>query len=156
LAKSESTEAKSIENMMSKRLITIGADSSAFDAAKQMSENMISSIIVTDNDKIVGKVCATDLQASKTPLASIMSAPLITVDKDSTVEHAANTMIKNKVRHLGVTASNENNPEIIAIVSSRDIVRLYLHALEKHENMLTNQLIDKYYWQEEPMEEINS
>jgi CBS domain-containing protein len=124
LAKSESTEAKSIENMISKRLITIGADSSAFDAAKQMSEKMISSIIVTD--------------------------------KDSTVEHAANTMIKNKVRHLGVTASNENNPEIIGIVSSRDIVRLYLHALEKHENMLTNQLIDNYYWQEEPMEEINS
>jgi len=165
LAKSESTEAKSIENMMSKRLITIGADSSAFDAAKQMSEKMISSIIVTDNDKIVGilterdlvkQVCATDLKASKTPLASIMSAPLITVDKDSTVEHAANTMIKNKVRHLGVTAGNENNPEIIGIVSSRDIVRLYLHALEKHENMLTNQLIDNYYWQEEPMEEINS
>jgi len=49
-----------------------------------------------------------------------------------------------------------NNPEIIGIVSSRDIVRLYLHALEKHENMLTNQLIDNYYWQEEPMEEINS
>ena len=49
-----------------------------------------------------------------------------------------------------------NNPEIIGIVSSRDIVRLYLHALEKHENMLTNQLIDNYYWQEESMEEINS
>jgi CBS domain-containing protein len=165
LARSESTEAKRIENMMSRRLITIGADNSAFDAAKQMSEKMISSIIVTDNNKIVGilterdlvkQVCATDLQASKTPLASVMSAPLITIDKDSTVEHAANTMIKNKVRHLGVTDSNENNPQIIGILSSRDIVRLYLHALEKHEKMLTNQLIDNYYWQEEPMEELNS
>jgi len=150
---------------MTKRLITIGADSSAFDAAKQMSEKMISSIIVTDNNKIVGilterdlvkQVCATDLQASKAPLTSIMSAPLITIDKDSTSEHAANVMIKNKVRHLGVTASSENNPRIIGIISSRDIVRLYLHTLGKHEKMLTNQLIDNYYWQEEPMEEINS
>ena len=44
---------------------------------------------------------ATDLQASKTPVASIMSVPLIVIDKDSTVEKAAEIMIKNKVRHLG-------------------------------------------------------
>src|SRR5919205_3321959 len=154
LVKSESTEIKTIETIMNKQLITIDADSSAFEAAEKMSEKMISSIIITDNDKTVGilterdlikQVCATDLQASKTPLTSIMSAPLITIDKDSTIELAANTMIKNKVRHLGVTASNENNPEIIGIVSSRDIVRLYLHALEKHEKSLTNQLINNYY-----------
>jgi signal-transduction protein with cAMP-binding, CBS, and nucleotidyltransferase domain len=65
-------------------------------------------------------------------------------------------MIKNKVRHLRVTTSNENNPQIIGIVSSRDIVRLYLHTLQTQEKMLTNQLIDNYYWQEEPMEELNS
>jgi signal-transduction protein with cAMP-binding, CBS, and nucleotidyltransferase domain len=56
-----------------------------FGVAKKMSEKMVSSIIITDNDKTVGilterdlikQVCVTDLQASKTPLTSIMSAPL--------------------------------------------------------------------------------
>jgi signal-transduction protein with cAMP-binding, CBS, and nucleotidyltransferase domain len=47
-----------------------------FEVAKKMSEKMVSSIIITDNDKTVGilterdlikQVCATDLQESKTP-----------------------------------------------------------------------------------------
>ena len=108
---------------------------------------------------MIKQVCATDLQASKTPLTSSMSAPLITIDKNSTVEDAANIMIKNKVRHLGVTdssnSSNNHNAQIIDIVSSRDLVRLLIHKLGKNEKMLTNQLIKNYYWQEEPMEEIN-
>src|SRR5918912_2965991 len=153
LVKSESTEVKTIESIMSKNLITINADSSAFEAAKKMSEKMVSSIIITDNDKTVGilterdlikQVCATDLQASKTPLTSIMSAPLITIDKNSTVEYAADIMIKNKVRHLGVTyssSSNNNHAQIIGIVSSRDLVRLFIHKLGKNEKVLTNQLI---------------
>jgi CBS domain-containing protein len=168
LIKSESTEVKTIETIMSKHLITIDADSSAFEAAKKMSEKMVSSIIVTDNDKTVGilterdlikQVCATDLQASKTPLTSIMLAPLITIEKNSTVEDAAGIMIKNKIRHLGVSDSSsgsKHNAQIIGIVSSRDLVRLFIHKLGNNEKMLTNQLISNYYWQEEPIEEINS
>jgi signal-transduction protein with cAMP-binding, CBS, and nucleotidyltransferase domain len=165
LIKSESTEVKTIETIMSKHLITIDADSSAFEVAKKMSEKMVSSIIITDNDKTVGilterdlikQVCATDLQASKTPLTSIMSAPLITIEKNSTVEDAADIMIKNKVRHLGVSDSSKHNAQIIGIVSSRDLVRLFIHKLGNNEKMLTNQLISNYYWQEEPIEEINS
>jgi CBS domain-containing protein len=150
---------------MSKQLITIDADSNAFEAAKKMSEKMVSSIVITDNDKTVGilterdlikQVCAADLQASKTPLTSIMSAPLIAIYKDSVVEEAADIMIKNKVRHVGVTDSSNKNPQIIGIVSSRDLVKLFIHKLGQHEKMLTNQLIADYYWQEEPMEELNS
>jgi CBS domain-containing protein len=127
LVKSEPTEVKTVESVMSKQLITIDADSSAFEAAKKMSEKIVSSIVITDNDKIVGilterdlikQVCAADLQASKTPLTSIMSAPLIAIDKDSAVEEAADIMIKNKIRHLGVRDSNSNNnSQIIGIVS---------------------------------------
>ena len=166
MIKSESTEVKTIETIMSKHLITIDADSSAFEVAKKMSEKMVSSIIITDNDKTVGilterdlikQVCATDLQASKTPLTSIMSAPLITIEKNSTVEDAADIMIKNKVRHLGVSdSSSKHNAQIIGIVSSRDLVRLCIHKLGNNEKILTNQLISNYYWQEEPIEEINS
>ena len=165
MVKSEPTEVKTIGNIMGKQLITIDADSNAFEAAKKMSEKMVSSIVITDNDKTVGilterdlikQVCAADLQASKTPLTSIMSAPLIAIYKDSAIEEAADLMIKNKVRHLGVTDSSKHNAQIIGIVTSRDLIRLFIYKLGQHEKMLTNQLIADYYWQEEPMEELNS
>jgi CBS domain-containing protein len=164
LVKSEPTEVKTIECIMSKQIITIDADSSAHEAAKKMSEKMVSSIVITDSDKIIGilterdlikQVCAADLQASKTPLTSIMSAPLISIDKDSAIEEAADTMIKNKVRHLGVTSSSNNNPQIIAMVSTRDLVRLLIHKLNSSDNHVP-MLIKALYWQEEPLEELNS
>ncbi|HEX5519754.1 MAG TPA: CBS domain-containing protein, partial [Candidatus Nitrosocosmicus sp.] len=81
--------------------------------------------------------------------------------KNSTVEDAADIMIRNNVRHLGVSDSSssnssKHNAQIIGIVSSRDLVRLFIHKLGNNEKMLTNQLISNYYWQEEPIEEINS
>jgi CBS domain-containing protein len=130
-------------DLMSKQLVSIDADSNTFQAAKKMSEKNISSIIITDSNKIVGiltehdlikQVCAADLQASKTPVASIMSAPLIAIDKDSAVEKAAEIMIKNKVRHLGVRDSS--NHQIIGMISSRDLIRLFIYKLDSQAKML--------------------
>jgi signal-transduction protein with cAMP-binding, CBS, and nucleotidyltransferase domain len=146
-----------VESIMSKQLITIDADSSAFQAAKKMSEKVVSSIIIKDSGKIVGilterdfikQVCAADLQASKTPVTSIMSSPLIVIDKGLGLEKAAGTMIKNKVRHLAVSYSNN---QIIGIISSRDLIRLFIDKLESIGNT-TPQLLKALYWEEEPME----
>jgi CBS domain-containing protein len=143
LVKPEPIEVKTIESIMSKQLVSIDADSNTFQAAKKMSEKNISSIIITDSNKIVGilterdlikQVCAADLQASKTPVASIMSAPLIAIDKDSAVEKAAEIMIKNKVRHLGVRDSS--NHQIIGMISSRDLIRLFIYKLDSQAKML--------------------
>ena len=79
---------------------------------------------------MIKQVCAADLRSSKTPVASIMSAPLIPIDKDSEVEKAAEIMIKNKVGHLGIRDSS--NHQIIGIISSRDLMRLLIHKLESH------------------------
>jgi CBS-domain-containing membrane protein len=69
-----------IEEIMSKGLVTLSADSTAFDAAKEMSTKVISSIIMNDSGKTVGivterdlvkQVCAKDLLSSKTCFESI-------------------------------------------------------------------------------------
>ena len=110
-----------------------------FKLQRRCLKKNISSIIITDSSKIVGiltechlikQVCAADLQSSKTHVASIMSAPLIPIDKDSEVEKAAEIMIKNKVRHLGVRDSS--NHQIIGLISSRDLMRLLIHKLESY------------------------
>jgi signal-transduction protein with cAMP-binding, CBS, and nucleotidyltransferase domain len=120
--------------------------------------NLVSSIILTDSGKLVGivterdlirQVCANDLLSSKTPLTSIMSAPLITINKDLVVQEAARTMIKNKVRHLVV--ENKSTHQIIGIISSTDLTKFLIDRLEIDSD--TSSFLKALYWQEEPIEE---
>jgi signal-transduction protein with cAMP-binding, CBS, and nucleotidyltransferase domain len=149
-----------IEEIMSKGLVTLSADSTAFDAAKEMSTKVISSIITTDTDKTVGivterdlvkQVCAKDLLSSKTPLIAIMSSPLITINKNLLVQEAARIMIKNKVRHLAVEEVNDHH--IIGLISSTDLIRFLMDKLELESN--TSSLLKALYWEEEPLEEVD-
>ena len=149
-----------IEEIMSKGLVTLSADSTAFDAANEMSTKVISSIITTDTDKTVGivterdlvkQVCAKDLLSSKTPLIAIMSSPLITINKNLLVEEAARIMIKNKVRHLAVEEVNDHH--IIGLISSTDLIRFLMDKLEQESD--TSSLLKALYWEEEPLEEVD-
>jgi signal-transduction protein with cAMP-binding, CBS, and nucleotidyltransferase domain len=149
-----------IEEIMSKGLVTLSADSTAFDAAKEMSTKVISSIITTDTDKTVGivterdlvkQVCAKNLLSSKTPLIAIMSSPLITINKNLVVEEAARIMIKNKVRHLAVEEVNDHH--IIGLISSTDLIRFLMDKLELESD--TSSLLKALYWEEEPLEEVD-
>jgi signal-transduction protein with cAMP-binding, CBS, and nucleotidyltransferase domain len=149
-----------IEEIMSKDLVTLSADSTAFDAAKEMSTKVTSSIITTDTGKTVGivterdlvkQVCAKDLLSSKTPLTAIMSSPLITINKNLLAEEAARIMIKNRVRHLAVEEANDHH--IIGLVSSTDLTRFLMNKLELGSD--TSSLLKALYWEEEPLEEVD-
>ena len=157
--KSESANKNTrIEEIMNKkRIVTLNADSTALDAAKKMSEKLISSIILTDSSKLVGivterdsirQVCANDLLSSKTPLTSIMSTPLITIHKDLLVQEAARTMIKNKVRYLVV--ENKSNHQIIGIISTTDLTKFLIDRLELDSD--TSSFLKDLYWLEDPIE----
>jgi signal-transduction protein with cAMP-binding, CBS, and nucleotidyltransferase domain len=158
--KSKSLKNTRIEEIMSKkRMVTLNADSTAFDAAKKMSENVVSSIILTDSSKLVGivterdlikQVCANDLLSSKTPLTSIMSSPLITIHKDLVVQEAARTMIKNKVRHLVI--DNKRTQNVVGIISSTDLIKFLLDRLELDSD--SSSFLNDLYWLEEPTEEL--
>ena len=149
-----------IEEIMSKGLVTLSADSTAFDAAKEMSTKVTSSIITTDTGKTVGivterdlvkQVCAKDLLSSKIPLTAIMSSPLITINKNLLVEEAARIMIKNKVRHLAVEEVNDHH--IIGLISSTDLTRFLMDKLQLESD--TSSLLKALYWEEEPLEELD-
>ena len=97
---------------------------------------------------MIKQVCTADLQASKTPVISIISVPLIAIEKGSAVEEAPDTLIRNKVIHLGVRdGSNNKEPQIIGIISSRNLVKLHVHKLGDHDKLLTNKPSEIYYWQ---------
>ncbi|HYA84742.1 MAG TPA: CBS domain-containing protein [Candidatus Bathyarchaeia archaeon] len=151
-----------VANVMSRKLIKIDANGSALQAAKKMSENKVSSVILTSNhDKIEGiiterdlvrKMCAKDALPSKTPLISLLTklSSIITIDKNSTVEEAAYLMLKNGVRHLPVTEGNRK--DIIGIITTTDFAK-YLERRLESSGSQSSLLLQALCTEEEPTEE---
>ena len=116
-------------------LETIDSLSSAQEASKKMSDNNVSSLVVTDstNDNkpigivterdLVRKVCLKDASSSNMLIKNIMSSsPLIIIDARSSVGAAADVMIQNKVRHLLVVEENNDVDRPLGIMTPTDFV----------------------------------
>lgn len=97
---------------MSRELVTIDINSSAWDAARLMREKKTGSVFVTQGSKPVGivterdmlyKVVADDLPAAHVLLRKIMSSPLVTVNEDTSVKRAVELMQKHNFRRLLIT-----------------------------------------------------
>ena len=137
MTKPTSSERITVENFMNNRLVTIDSDSSVADAAQTMVENKTSSILVTKNDKIVGiateidivKIAAKGVPLDGVTIGSLMSSPLASIPKQSSVEELAESMIKKRVRHLAVS----DNDEIVGIASVSDIARYLKQKLTSKE-----------------------
>lgn len=107
----------SINKIMTEKLETTEASSSAQEAAKKMRDKNVSSLVVTDENNtpvgivterdLVRKICVNDVSSRNTLVQDMMSSPLATIDAISPVEAAADVMIQNKVRHLLVVENND-------------------------------------------------
>src|SRR4030042_6290345 len=97
---------------VAKELITINGDTSVRDAAQVMLEHVIGSIIVTEDGRPVGIGTKSDLLSRvivecRDPcdydVRSVMSAPLISVDKDTPILDAMRIMKNKKIGRLPVS-----------------------------------------------------
>jgi CBS domain-containing protein len=139
-----------VEDIMSKKLVSIGADSSAQKVAQLMARKGVSSVMLEDGGKIVGiiterdlarNVCAKDGMASKTPATAIMSTPVQSVGKSAAVEVAAKMMADAGVRHLAVEDSGRN---IVGIVTTTDLARNLRKKLDVSGTEL--EILEALYW----------
>jgi CBS domain-containing protein len=128
LAKSEAFQSQieksttKIEKIMSPKVASLDVSKTAADAAALMSEKKVGSVIVTKNGRPFGIVTERDLirrYFRDTLLESLASHPLITIEPTTTVEKAAEIMLKNKIRKLPII--DENNPIVIGIVTVTDL-----------------------------------
>lgn len=147
---------------MSSRLVMVGSDSNAFEVANVMRERRVSAVVIEDSGKPIGilterdlarQVCAKDLLPSKTPATVIMSVPLITIDKNSSIKTAAESMAKNGVRHLIVMEQNDGqtDPKIIGMITTTDIARYVKDKLLDTQERAAYSVLD--ILSEEPGEE---
>lgn len=121
------------EIMPQKEVVTIDINNnpSALDVAKLMAKHRIGSgpVIEGDNKKPVGivterdiikKVSAQNKIADQVAVRRIMSSPLVTVKSIDSIDTAAETMAKNKVKRLVVL---EQDGSMVGILSISDIAR---------------------------------
>ncbi len=109
------------------KFVTVDRDMDARAAAALMRDRNIGSLFVTRNKEVIGIITDTDmvrrvvavgLDASKTPVEQIMSAPILTIEDGKTLLDANDMMAKSHLRHLGVT----RNGKLVGMISVRDLV----------------------------------
>lgn len=101
-----------VKEAMGKPII-ISPTATVKDAAKKMVELNATTLMVIDNNKLVGiltdgdiveRFVASDRTSKDTPVKDIMSSNLIKVDENENVEYATHLMLQNKIRRLPVVS----------------------------------------------------
>ena len=115
-----------IERIMSTNVVSLDISRTAADAAALMTEKKVGSVIVIKNDRPFGIVTERDLVRRyfrDTLLESLASHPLIMAEPTTTVEKAAEIMLKNKIRKLPIV--DENNT-VAGMVTVTDLAMFLL------------------------------
>ncbi len=112
----------------SRDLLKVAADATVFEAVRQMVDENVGSLLVTEGDDIVGILTERDYlrrvalegRTSKgTAVREIMSSPLVVVTPQTTVEECMAMMTERRIRHLPVVEEGQ----VVGIVSIGDLVK---------------------------------
>ena len=114
-----------IQDIMTKTLISVNFQSTAFQIAKMMEQAKIGAILVKENGSPTGiitdrdfaiKIAANNLSL-ETTAEKIMSSPLVTISQTESILAAAELMSSKKIRKLVVS----DNGSIVGIITSTDL-----------------------------------
>ena len=109
-------------------LCTIGPEAPVFDSLKLMAEKNIGALLVVENDKLVGIVSERDYarkvilhgkSSHDTPVKEIMTARVVCVHPENTVEECMALMTDKHIRHLPVI----ENDKLVGMLSIGDLVK---------------------------------
>ncbi|GAA4029054.1 DUF294 nucleotidyltransferase-like domain-containing protein [Flavobacterium cheonhonense] len=110
--------------------LKVTANTAVKDVAQLMTENLIDSAIIIDQNCPVGIVTDTDFRTKiangRFPITvaidKIMSAPVITVPENVSVAEAQLLLLKHNVSHLCVTTDGSDKSEVKGIISEHDLI----------------------------------
>jgi CBS domain-containing protein len=126
-----------LSQIMIKNPHQIKSDALIQEAAKQLTDRRIGSLLVEKNGQVIGILTETDivrkavakgLDLKKEKVELILSKPVITVEVSRSPEDAHDLMAENRVRHLVVTDAGK----IVGIVSVRDLLVFFKRQSEPH------------------------
>ena len=117
-----------VEAWMTKKVITVTSNQTVTVAAKEMTKNNISCLVVAESKKPTGiitqkdiltKVIAMDKDPTKVKVKDIATLKIVTINSDENVAQASNLMALAKIKQLPVLKNGKLN----GIITSTDIMR---------------------------------
>ena len=101
---------------------------------------------MTEKD-LIKEICAKNLLANTLNAAKVMSSPLITISKNSTINDATKLMVEKKIKHLAILENND----IIGILTTYDLINLLRDKIKSID--LDSNLLDAISMADIPLEE---
>lgn len=147
----KNSDGATVVDYMTTRMVTMRWKDSVLDVAKRMIERNISSIAITDDKgRIIGilterdvvKIVANGVPPGGITAGSLMSYPVLSIEKGSSVEDAARVMAQKKLRHLLV--EDASNQELIGIITVTDLAR-YLKKNLADEELAASEVWELFF-----------
>ena len=117
-----------IRDLMVKKVTTLQAHASVYEAVKLMNKNKIGSLVIVRNGETVGILTERDLlrrvlekckNPKETHVFEAMTSHIITGTPDVEITEATNLMFKNKIKKLPIVEGNK----LVGMVTLTDIAR---------------------------------
>ncbi len=124
----------------------IGPRNTIKEAIQMLVEYNIGSLLVTDDEKIVGiiserdilRLCNSDVTAVATaPVESYMTKDVIIGTPDDDIDAVMAVMTEKKIRHLPIL----DGQNVVGLISIGDVVKSQLHESEHHVHYLRDYIM---------------
>jgi len=119
--------AKDILAIKGSRVATIHPEATVYEAALRMNEERIGSLVVLDQNQLVGlfterdilqRVVAEQRDAAHTPVHEVMTTEVLCCQLHTTLEEARGVMKNRRIRHLPVLGDDD---ELLGMISIGDL-----------------------------------
>jgi CBS domain-containing protein len=128
---------------------TVAPETTVYEAIALMAQKGVGALVVAEGDQLVGMISERDYarkvilkghSSRETRVREIMSAPVITVTPDDSVEHCLEIITANRIRHLPVLEEGR----LAGVVTIGDLVGALISAQTDTIHHLRNYIDGKY------------
>ncbi|MGC8812189.1 MAG: cyclic nucleotide-binding/CBS domain-containing protein [Candidatus Aenigmatarchaeota archaeon] len=116
-----------IKEVMNRNVIAVKPETSVREAAKVMAKYHIGSLIILEEERIVGIITEGDIlrkvivegkDLDETKVREIMTERVFTIEPDKTIDDAVKLMMEKKIKKLPVM----ENEKLVGIITASDIM----------------------------------
>jgi signal-transduction protein with cAMP-binding, CBS, and nucleotidyltransferase domain len=147
----DKSDARTLGSIMSPDVVTVDQSTSVYDTVDLMVEKGLGAVVVAAGVKPTGifterdvlkRLAVKDINAKKTPIRHLMTAPLVTMARTDLIRDVLAEMYRRDIRNMPVCGEKG---ELIGIVSMPDILQ-YAEALDIDEKVRQNwKEVEEYY-----------
>ena len=130
-------------------VLSVEDNATVLDAISLMAEVNVGAVLVKKGDAVAGifterdylqKIALNSKTSGETPVAEVMSSPVVTAAPSDTTEQCMETMTRCRCRHLPVVDGNE----LLGIISIGDLVKNLLEEKKREVEQLSGYISGSY------------